>query len=99
MVEKPAEGVKGFLLYDPHRDKYFFRVYGDVDPETGRKKFTDYEIYAEEIAVTIESRYVSLFEREPGNADEDGVDNQINWSNKTRGKGKEIMRNRKAGKE
>ena len=71
MIEKPANGVRGFFLYDPFEDQHFFRVYGEVDPKTGRKSFTDYKVLAEDIEVTIESTGLSLYETENGNC--------LNW--------------------
>ena len=53
-LEKPAEGVTGHFLYDHGKDKFFFRVYEED------KSFTDYELHADDIKVTIVSRNLSL---------------------------------------
>jgi hypothetical protein len=79
MIEKPAEGVKGFFLYNPFEKQPFFRVYGELNPITGRKSFTDYKICAEDIEVTIETNLVSLYE---GENDE----NKLDWSSRVLGK-------------
>ena len=72
MEKKSAKGVQGFLLYDPLKDEHFFRVYGEVDLKTGRKEFTDYNVCAEDIKITIESDDLSLYKS-------DG-DNRLSWS-------------------
>lgn len=63
--EKPAGGVKGFLLYSPFTHKHFFRVYESED----KRKFTDYDLRAEDIEVELLSDYNSLYKNEEsGNA-------------------------------
>lgn len=74
MIEKSAKGIKGFLLYNAFRQEYFFRIY---DPEV-KGKFTDYEIDAEDIDVTIDSSAISLYESESGN--------HLSWSSQTLGR-------------
>ena len=54
MQEKSAQGVRGHILYHPFRCTHFFRVYHD-------EGFTDYEIVAEDIEVTIEDGSISLY--------------------------------------
>jgi hypothetical protein len=53
--EKPAKGVKGFIMVDLISDKTIFRVYG---PEKGQ--FKDYEIHAEDFEVEITDDSVVL---------------------------------------
>ena len=65
MAEKPAKGVKGFILYNIFDDQYFFRVY---DHGT----HTDYKIAAEDIQVEIVADNISFYE-------EDG-NNRLDWS-------------------
>ncbi len=74
MTEKPAKGVEGFLLYDFEEDRHYFRVQR-TNPETGKHEFTDYELCAEDIKVTLTSNVISLFERKEG--DRMG---KVNWS-------------------
>lgn len=78
-MEKPANKVRGFFLYNPITKRHFFRVYGEVDPKTGRKSFTDYRVSAEDIEVTIEATGLSLYEVE-------GDKNKLDWSSKYLGK-------------
>lgn len=58
--EKPAKGKRGFLLYSPARQEYFFRIYNG-------KNFTDYDLLAEEIEIEIVGDWVSLYENEERN--------------------------------
>jgi len=75
MTEKPAEGVQGFLLYNPFTDRHWFRVYHDEpDPDTGRKRYTDYELHAEDIKVQILAGGLSLFH--------DGTKGKLDWSSR-----------------
>jgi hypothetical protein len=71
-TEKPAKGVKGFLLYSPFTKKYFFRVY---DPED-KKIFVDYDITAEDIEIELLSNFNSLYE---------GERNRLDYSSKVLG--------------
>jgi hypothetical protein len=64
MNEKPAQDVRGTLLYNSITKKHFFRIYGEIDPQTKRRSFTDYKLSAEDIEVTINSKYLSLYESE-----------------------------------
>jgi hypothetical protein len=75
MNEKNAEGVRGFLLYNPFDRKYFFRVYDEHD----KRKFTDYKLCAEDIEVTIEAGGLALYES-------DVVQNRLDWSSEALGK-------------
>jgi hypothetical protein len=84
MTEKPAENVRGFFLYNPFDNRHFFRVYGEVDPATGHKSFTDYKVRAEDIEVTIHAGGLSLYESEPD--DPDSVHNKLDWSSEALGK-------------
>ena len=58
--EKSAKGKRGFLLYSPIRQEYFFRIYKD-------ENFTDYNLLAEEIEIEIVGDWVSLHESEGHN--------------------------------
>ena len=87
MTEKPANKVRGFLLYDHLEDRHFFRVYGEVDPATGRKSFTDYNLSAEDIEVTIEATTLSLYECDL----EDDKANRLSWSSKYLRKNKDVQ--------
>jgi hypothetical protein len=62
-TEKPAKGVRGFILYNPFTGNRWFRIY---DPET-KGKYTDYKISAEDIQVEILAGGLSLYEGEQGN--------------------------------
>jgi hypothetical protein len=58
MVETSAKGVKGFILYSPFgrdEERYFFRIY----KEDGT--FEDYDLKCEELEITIESSFYSLY--------------------------------------
>lgn len=82
MNEKNAKGVRGFFLYNPFDDRHFFRVYGEVDPATGHKSYTDYKVCAEDIEVTIESNRLALYESE----EIDDDTNRLDWSSRALGK-------------
>jgi len=58
--EKPAKGKRGFLLYSPVKQGYFFRIYDE-------ENFKDYDLIAEEIEVEIVGDWVSLYESEERN--------------------------------
>ncbi len=80
MIEKPAKGIRGCLLYNMFDDRHFFRVYGETDPATGRKAFTDYRVAAEDIGVLILDGGLSFYE------DSDDPDkNRLSWSSETLG--------------
>lgn len=68
--EKPAKNTKGFLLYSPVKQGYFFRIY---DGDT----FKDYDLVAEEIEVNLVGDWVSLYESEENN--------KLDFSTKTLG--------------
>lgn len=72
MREKPTKGTKGFLLYSPFTDKYFFRVYNED------KTYKDYELWAEDIEIEIIDEHTSLKESEKGN--------RLDYSSKVLGK-------------
>jgi hypothetical protein len=73
-TEKPAKGVKGFLLYSPFTKKHFFRVYDPKD----KSIFVDYDITAEDIEIELLSNYNSLYESEKRN--------RLGYSSKVLGK-------------
>ena len=60
MKELSAKNVKGFLLYDPRKDRYFFRVYNQ---DHG---FQDYELRHEDIKIEILSNDLTLLVDESG---------------------------------
>jgi len=82
MTEKPANKVRGFLLYNPITERHFFRIYGEADPKTGRKPFTDYKVCAEDIELTIEATGLALYEVENGDEEK----NRLDWSSKVLGR-------------
>ena len=69
--EKSAKNKKGFLLYSPVREGYFFRVYDG-------ENFTDYDLFAEEIEIQILGDWTSLY-----TSDEK---NKLDFSSKALGK-------------
>lgn len=75
MSSKPALGVTGHILYHPTLGRFVFRVYGETDPKTLRRPYTDYELQADSIKVTIVSAGLRLYEPE----DESGV-GILTWS-------------------
>ena len=58
--EKPAKNIKGFLLYSPVEQRYFFRIYSG-------ENFKDYDLIAEEIEIEIVGKWISLYESEERN--------------------------------
>lgn len=73
-MEKPAKNSKGFILYSPIGNHYFFRVY---DKKT--KPLKTIKLIAKKIEVEILSDYLSLYEQDK---------NVLDWSSKTLGKNK-----------
>ncbi len=61
MTEKPAIGVRGFLLYSPFTEQYFFRIYNED------KTFKDYSLCAEDIEIEIVDDAISLYSGEVRN--------------------------------
>jgi hypothetical protein len=61
--EVSAKGVRGYLLYSPIGDRYFFRVHNKDNPS----EFTDYKITAEDIEIQLLSGFNALIEYENGN--------------------------------
>ena len=47
MNEVPAKGTRGFILWSPVANRYFFRVYRE------NHEFTDYDLDIEELEVEI----------------------------------------------
>lgn len=74
MLEKPAKGVKGHLLYSPVTQRHFFRVYLAGD----KRHFTDYELGAEDIQVEIQDGSVVLRES--------AESNWVDWSSRVLGR-------------
>ena len=74
MIEKPAKGIHGFLLYSPFTKNYFFRVY---DPEN-KREFTDYELVIEDLEIEILSNDACLYEG--------GKENKLDYSSKVLGR-------------
>ena len=60
--ENKAKGVRGYLLYNPIDQKYFFRVYNKKDAT----KFKDYKITAEDIEIKLLSNFNALIEFDTG---------------------------------
>ena len=52
--EKSAKNKKGFLLYSPVIEGYFFRIYDG-------ENFIDYDLFAEEIEIQILGDWTSLY--------------------------------------
>jgi hypothetical protein len=73
-MEISAKGIRGFLLYSPIDNKYFFRVYNSKD----KNIFTDYRITAEEVEIELLSDFNALIE------DEDNK--QLDFSSKALGR-------------
>lgn len=71
---KKADGVKGFLLYNPFIKEYFFRIYNED------KTFVDYDLRTEEIEVQIIDPHGFLTLKE------DGDSNELTWSDRAKGK-------------
>lgn len=65
-------------MYDPVDHKHFFRVYGEKDPATGRKSYTDYAVKCEDIEVELlGDGFLALYE---------GGENSLSYSSRARGK-------------
>lgn len=71
MLEISAKNKTGYLLYNPVKQKYFFRIYN-------KNTFTDYDINAEEIEIKIIDEWASLYENENYN--------KLDFSSKALGK-------------
>ena len=69
--EESAKNKKGFLLYSPVREGYFFRIYDG-------ENFKDYDLFAEEIEIQILGDWTSLY-----TSDEK---NKLDFSSKVLGK-------------
>ncbi|MCK9458379.1 MAG: hypothetical protein M0R80_01900 [Proteobacteria bacterium] len=68
--EKPAKGVRGFLLYSPFVKKYFFRIYNED------KTFEDYDLCAADIEVEIIDNSIALYS---------GSRNKVDYTSKVLG--------------
>jgi hypothetical protein len=75
MKEKPAKDTKGYIMYNPFKDKYFFRIY------QGSGNFIDYDINIEELEVKISSKYASFYEEKDYK--------KLDWSSEALGKKKQ----------
>ena len=51
-----AKGTKGFILYSPVTNDFFFRVYDSVD----KKVYKDYKLAIEDMEVEILDEFVTL---------------------------------------
>jgi len=78
MKEIQAEGVEGFLLYNPFNKGYFFRVYNED------KSYVDYDLRAEDIQIKIIDRFTALYESDA--EDGDFKINMLDYNSKTLGK-------------
>ena len=58
MIEIPAKGTTGFLLYSPFTGDYFYRVYNPLD----KSKFKDYSLQAEDIEIEVVDEHLVLIE-------------------------------------
>ncbi len=76
LQEVPAEGVTGFLLYNPFSKDYFFRVYNEAD----RTEFVDYRLAAEDIEVEIKCKCLSLYHNDGGHS------NKLDYTSEVLGK-------------
>lgn len=57
-MNKPAKGVRGFVLYCPITHRYYFRVYDLED----KSCFKDYDLMAEDIEVEIIDDHLEFYE-------------------------------------
>jgi hypothetical protein len=60
--EVSAKGVRGYLLYSPIGDRYFFRVHNKDNPA----EFEDYKITAEDIHIELLSDFNRLVKYDNG---------------------------------
>lgn len=74
MTETPAKGTKGFLLYSPFDEQFFFRIYTSED----KREFKDFRLAAEDIEVEILADDLSFYE--------DGERKKLDWSSEVLGK-------------
>ncbi len=72
MTEKSALNQTGVLIYSPLEKKYYFRVYQED------KTFTDYNLCAEDIKITITDKHLTLYQN--------GEESKLDYSRKTLGK-------------
>lgn len=71
MTEECAKDITGVFLYNPIKDKYWFRIYN----QQNRREYKDYRLGANDIEVTILAGGLSLFRC--------GVEkNYLDWSSK-----------------
>lgn len=76
MISKnTAKGSRGFILWSPLNNRYFYRVYTD-----NRGNFIDYHIRCEELEVQIISDWVDLHTEEDNH--------YIDWNQKALGTSK-----------
>lgn len=61
--EASAKGVRGYLLYSPISNRYFFRIHNKENPV----EFTDYKITAEDIHIELLSDFNALVQYDDGN--------------------------------
>lgn len=73
--ETRANGVTGFLLYDPFEKRHFFRVYKGDD----KSQFTDYKICADDVEVILVDNFVALY---------DGKENKLDYASEVMGRAK-----------
>jgi hypothetical protein len=66
MIEKPAVNVRGHLINAYNDGTFVFRVYGEYDPVTGRKTFTDYALKVDDLPIEIMSACYRLYTPAPG---------------------------------
>lgn len=56
--QKPAKGLKGFLLFDPDEKKYYFRVY--AKESNTLPKYLDYKLDVYDMEIEIIDDYVFI---------------------------------------
>lgn len=76
MIELPAKGTRGFLLYSPFTHDFFFRVY------ESDKSFTDYELRFEDMQIEIVDDHLSLFQCSPAELESTQGYNKIDYATK-----------------
>jgi hypothetical protein len=58
VTQLKTKGTKGFLLYNPFDNVYFFRVYLSDD----KKTYKDYDLKCEDLEIEIIDNFTSFFE-------------------------------------
>jgi hypothetical protein len=53
MRNRPAKGIRGCLIANQDDPGFVFRVFGETDPATGQREFTDYELAVDDLWIEI----------------------------------------------